>query len=82
MPAAVSTGRQPGVRACALCHLPTGGGHPESANMAGLPVRYIIRSMEEYKNGNRVGVRAATMIDIAKAMNDEEIRASANTSRR
>ena len=40
MPAAVATGRQPGVRACALCHLPTGGGHPESANMAGLPVRY------------------------------------------
>ena len=77
MPAAVSTGRQPGVRACALCHLPTGGGHPESANMAGLPVRYLIRSMEEYKNGNRVGLRAATMIDIAKAMTDEEIRTSA-----
>ena len=76
MPPAVSTGRQPGVRACALCHLPTGGGHPESANMAGLPVRYIIRSMEEYKNGNRVGLRAATMIDIAKAMNDDEIRTS------
>ena len=76
MPAAVSTGRQPGVRACALCHLPTGGGHPESANMAGLPVRYLIRSMEEYKNGNRVGLRATTMIDIAKAMTDEEIRSS------
>jgi cytochrome c553 len=74
MPAAVATGRAPAVRACALCHLPTGGGHPESANMAGLPARYIIRAMEEYKNGNRVGVRAATMVDIAKAMTDEEVR--------
>jgi cytochrome c553 len=74
MPTAVATGRTPAVRACALCHLPTGGGHPESANMAGLPARYIIRAMEEYKNGNRVGVRAATMVDIAKAMTDEEVR--------
>lgn len=76
MPAVVANGRQPAVRACALCHLPTGGGHPESANMAGLPVRYLIRAMEEYKNGNRVGVRAATMVEIAKAISDEDIRAS------
>jgi cytochrome c553 len=76
MPAAVATGRSPAFRACALCHLPTGGGHPESANMAGLPVRYLIRSMEEYKNGNRVGLRAATMVEIAKAMTDEEVRVS------
>ena len=76
MPAAVATGRGPAFRACALCHLPTGGGHPESANMAGLPVRYLIRSMEEYKNGNRVGLRAGTMIEIAKAMTDEEVRAA------
>jgi cytochrome c553 len=74
MPAPVATGRAPAYRACALCHLPTGGGHPESANMAGLPVRYLIRSMEEYKNGNRVGLRATTMIEIAKAMTDEEVR--------
>lgn len=77
MPAAVATGRAPAYRACALCHLPTGGGHPESANMAGLPARYIIRAMEEYKNGNRVGLRAVTMVEIAKAMTDEEVRAAA-----
>ncbi len=76
MPAAVATGRPPAYRACALCHLPTGGGHPESANIAGLPVRYLIRAMEEYKNDNRVGLRATTMIEIAKAMTDEEIRIS------
>ena len=76
MPAAVATGRQPAFRACALCHLPSGGGHPESANMAGLPVRYLIRQMEEYKNGNRIGLRAEAMIEIAKAMNDDEVRAA------
>jgi cytochrome c553 len=74
MPAAVATGRAPAFRACALCHLPTGGGHPESANMAGLPVQYQIRAMEEYKKGNRTGVRATTMIEIAKAMTDDEVR--------
>ena len=77
MPAPVATGRQPAYRACALCHLPTGGGHPESANIAGLNVDYLIRQMVEYKNGNRVGLRNETMIEIAKAITDEESRAAA-----
>lgn len=76
MPAAVATGRQAAFRACALCHLPTGGGHPESANIAGKNVDYLIRQMLEYKKGNRLGVRSESMIEIAKAMTDEEIRAS------
>jgi cytochrome c553 len=76
MPAPVATGRQPAYRACALCHLPTGGGHPESANIAGLSAEYMIRQMNEYKNGNRVGLRNETMIEIAKAMTDEEVRDS------
>src|SRR5688572_10807334 len=42
MPAVVANGRkEAGVRACALCHLPSGGGHPESANMAGLNPDYM-----------------------------------------
>jgi cytochrome c553 len=77
MPAAVAKGRQPAFRACALCHLPTGGGHPESANIAGLNVDYLIRQMVEYRNGNRVGLRATTMVEIAKAITDEESRAAA-----
>jgi cytochrome c553 len=76
MPAAVATGRQPAFRACALCHLPTGGGHPESANIAGLPLRYLIRQMEEYRAGNRTGLRATVMIEIAKAMTDQEMSSS------
>jgi cytochrome c553 len=77
MPAVVANGRkETGVRACALCHLPSGGGHPESANMAGLNPDYMIRQMTEYKNGNRVGPRAESMIEIAKAITDEDNRAA------
>ena len=36
MPATVKNGRAPHVRACMLCHLPNGNGHPESASVSGL----------------------------------------------
>jgi cytochrome c553 len=75
MPEIVATGRKP-ARACALCHLPTGDGHPESSSLAGLPVTYLVRQMAEFKNGGRKGIRANAMIDIAKAMSDEDVRAA------
>src|SRR5206468_449558 len=37
MPGLVSNGGGPPVRACAMCHLPNGNGHPESASLAGQP---------------------------------------------
>ena len=40
MPEIVAHGAKPVVRACALCHLPTGNGHPESSSLAGLPAAY------------------------------------------
>jgi cytochrome c553 len=49
MPAVVAHGSPPqGERTapllpCALCHLPNGLGHVESASLAGLPADYIIR---------------------------------------
>ena len=75
MPEIVANGKKP-ARACALCHLPTGDGHPESSSLAGLPVPYLMRQMAEFKNGNRKGVRATTMIEIAKAISDAEVRAA------
>src|SRR5215469_4793913 len=50
MPQAVAHGDGKVVRGCALCHLPNGAGHPDSAGLAGLPVRYMIREMEAFKN--------------------------------
>ena len=38
---------------CALCHLPNGSGHVESASLAGLPADYIIRQFAEFRSGER-----------------------------
>src|SRR5262249_29642583 len=51
-PAVVQYGRKP-VIACAFCHLGCGLGHPESANIAGLPAAYMIRQMAEFKRDAR-----------------------------
>jgi cytochrome c553 len=75
MPEIVAIGRKP-ARACALCHLPTGDGHPESSSLAGLPAPYLVRQMAAFKNGERKGVRANAMIDIAKAISDADVRAA------
>src|SRR3954452_21641318 len=77
MPPTVAHGRKPAVRACAQCHLTTGDGHPESSGVSGLPVAYTIRQLNEFKNGGRKGIRTSSMVDIAKAMTDEEMREAA-----
>ena len=59
MPDVVAHGRkETNARACALCHLTSGGGHPESAGIAGLPAGYFMRQMAEFKSGARKGSRA------------------------
>lgn len=77
MPQIVAHGAKPVVRACALCHLPSGDGHPESSSLAGLPVGYLIRQMAEFKNGGRKGVRTPVMAEIAQAISDADVRAAA-----
>jgi cytochrome c553 len=77
MPPVVARGNKPAVRACALCHLPSGDGHPESSGLAGLPASYIARQMAVFKDGGRKGMRAATMVTIAQAISDEDARAAA-----
>lgn len=75
MPQVVAHGNAPNVRACAACHLPTGTGHDESAYVAGLPVRYTIEQMEDYKSGARKG--SGSMTTIAEHITDEEVGAAA-----
>jgi len=76
MPPIVARGEKPAVRACAQCHLPSGDGHPESSSLAGLPVPYLLRQLTAFKNGERKGVRATTMITIAQAISDADARAA------
>jgi cytochrome c553 len=78
MPDVVAHGRkETNARACALCHLTSGGGHPESAGISGLPVGYFMRQMNEFKSGARKGMRAVAMLPIAKGLSEEEFKAAA-----
>jgi cytochrome c553 len=78
MPAVVANGRRQEPRACSLCHLTTGDGHPESAGIAGLPVSYILRTLNEFKQGRRNGGRSGVMIAITRGMTDEDMHQAAD----
>jgi cytochrome c553 len=77
LPDVVANGKKPDVRACALCHLPTGDGHPESANVAGLNAAYLQRTLRDFANGRRKNNRSPVMQTIAKGMTPDEMRAAA-----
>ncbi len=76
MPDVVAHGRQPNVRACGACHLPTGNGHDESAYVAGLPAAYFTRQMLDFRTGARKG--SGSMTAIGKDITDEEIKSAAD----
>jgi cytochrome c553 len=69
-------------RGCGSCHLPNGKGRPENAAPAALPVTYVIRQINDFRNGLRYTAdprkpNTNTMIELAKAMTDEEVKAAA-----
>ena len=69
-------------RGCGSCHLPNGKGRPENAGVAGLPVPYIMRQLQDFRSGRRHSAdprkpNTNTMIDLAKALNDDELKAAA-----
>ena len=81
MPSIVARGKEPMVNGCAQCHLASGAGHPESANLSGLPAAYIYEQLQEFKNGNRTSMlpgRSNNMVRFAKAMTDEEMKQAAD----
>ncbi len=53
MPPLVAHGVNPGIYACGYCHLPTGNGRPENANIAGLPAAYIEQQVKDMASGRR-----------------------------
>ncbi len=74
MPKVIAHGAPGGVLGCASCHLASGLGHPESANLAGVPATYIIRQLGDFKVGNRMG---EAMNDMAKNLTDEDAKEAA-----
>jgi cytochrome c553 len=83
MPEVVAKGKRPDVRACSLCHYPNGKGRPENAGVAGLPVSYFIQQMNDFrsdvrKSGEPRKANTNIMIQIAKGMTPDEIKASAD----
>jgi len=89
MPDIVSKGRRiPGksinesARACGLCHYPNGKGRAENSSVSGLPVAYFIQQMEDFRNDLRKSseprkANAVVMVNIAKAMTEQEIKDAA-----
>ncbi len=67
---------------CAYCHLPTGNGRPENAPIAGLPVAYFVRQLEDFKNDARASAdprkpNTPLMAGLAKAMTAAEMKEAA-----
>ncbi len=83
MPDVFVRGRAPDVRGCGMCHMPNGKGRPENAPIAGLPYVYVVQQLADFKNDLRTSAdprktNTAQMIQAAKAMTDEEIKAAAS----
>jgi cytochrome c553 len=74
-PQVVAKGK-PGAPACGSCHLMSGLGHPESADLTGFTVQYFVRQMQDFKSGARQDW-ANRMDAYAKALTDEEIQQAA-----
>jgi len=69
-------------RGCGSCHLPNGKGRPENAGVAGLPVAYFVRQIQDFRSGRRHTAdprkpNTNTMIELAKSLTDEELTAAA-----
>jgi cytochrome c553 len=67
---------------CALCHLPNGAGHVESASLAGLSAAYIVRQFADFRSGARhitVGSprAAAFLTSLKKRYTDDQVSAAA-----
>jgi len=69
-------------RGCGSCHLPNGKGRPENAPPAGQSAGYTIQQLRDMRDGKRYTAdprkpNTPTMIALAKAMTEDEMRQSA-----
>ena len=72
-PRVVAKGEGKDTPGCASCHLASGSGHPESANLTGLTADYLTTQIHEFQQGVRMDPRHR-MSDIAKGMTEEDVK--------
>ncbi len=75
-PHVVAKGDGKATPGCASCHLASGSGHPESANLTGLTADYLLTQIHDFQQGLRMDPRHR-MSDIAKGMTEEEAKEAA-----
>lgn len=63
-----------GAMACGACHLMSGLGHPESSDLTGLEVSYMVQQMIDFRNGSRKDPTGKRMNGIAMAVTDDQAR--------
>jgi len=83
LPPVVEFGRKPLVMACGYCHLPTGTGGPAEAALPGLPARYIVQQIGEFRAGRRraaqaLMISANDMVKEVQHLSPADIRAAAD----
>jgi cytochrome c553 len=76
----IFSGGVTGVIACTACHGPKGDGLDAAGfpKISGQKIQYVIKQLNDFKNGSRTGSANSMMNDIAAKMNDEQIEAIAN----
>ena len=62
-------------RRCGSCHLDNHAGTKAVARLAGQREEYLVKSLRDYKAGQRVGSGVAAMASVAYHMSEEEITA-------
>jgi cytochrome c553 len=65
-------------RRCASCHTDSYAGIKATARLAGQRQEYLIKALNDYKEGARTGGGVAAMADIAVELSSEEIEALAH----
>ena len=72
-PKVVASGEGKATPGCASCHLASGSGHPESANLTGLTGDYLLTQIHDFQQGLRTDPRHR-MSEIAKGMTEQDAR--------
>jgi cytochrome c553 len=60
---------------CGACHLMSGFGHPESADLTGFTPEYILQQLADFKTRDRID--SSRMNGIVQALSDQEMREAA-----